>query len=358
MCDLAPRPHTWTFESHPDECTPDTRKPTLLGPLETSGFGPQNLASSFRHSGWARQRTQVYEALREAGVPPSRRDNFAYCGANCYVVRSKTDPTTCKLAASCCHDRFCKPCGNGRSRTIAANVVKYLPHARCRFITLTLRHNERPLHEEIERLYTAFKQLRKTELWKHTQRGGVAFLEIKRSRDRQSWHPHFHVLATGKFIDGQKLSNAWKHITKDSFITDVRLVRDEKTVIEYVTKYASKPFDPTLYENQTVLVEAIQALQGRRMAIAFGTWKGLQMTEKIDKDAWEFLDTLEGLCHRAAAGDNAARAIILAACGERGIQLIEQAGKKVVPRMNLGRPPTPDPDLYLIDCSCPRNTIY
>jgi hypothetical protein len=241
---------------------------------------------------------------------------------------------------------------------MAANIAEKISSQRCRFVTLTLKHNTAPLSHNVERLYEAFKRLRKTDLWKHSQRGGVAFLEIKRSRDRQSWHPHFHVLTQGKFIDGQKLSNAWKHITTDSFIVDVRLVRDAKQVADYVTKYASKPFDPSLFEAKETLVEAIQALQGRRMAVSFGNWKGLQMTEKPNNDAWEFLDSLVALCQRAAAGDNHARAIVLAACGERGIQLIEREAKRIPPRMNVGRPPTPDPELYLIDTKDSRSLMY
>lgn len=358
MLEHATHAPPWTLDGDREEYPAESRKRTPLDPLETSGFGPDNLSQTFRHSGWVRQRRLVYEALREAGCSPASRDAFAYCGSTCFVLQAKNDPTNLKLAASCCHGRFCKPCANARSRTIAMNVAQYLDRGQCRFVTLTLKHNNRPLAENIHRLYAGFKTLRKGQLWKSTQRGGVAFLEIKRSRDRQSWHPHFHVLTQGKWIDGQKLSNAWKHITTDSFIVDVRIVNEQKTVIEYVTKYASKPFDPTLYENQPTLVEAIKALEGRRMALTFGNWKGLQMTEKPDKEAWEFLDTLEGLCRRAAMGDNQARAIIVTACGRRGIQLIEEAGKQVVPRMNVGRPPTPDPALYLFDGSIDRPTMY
>lgn len=328
---------------------PQQPEATPLDALETSGFHSEALAETFRHSGWARLRRRVHDAMDATGQSIARRDAFRTCGANCYVLQAKNDPTNLKLAASCCHDRFCLPCANSRSRTIAANVAPYLKGAPIRFITLTLRHNDSPLSVEIERLYRCFKELRKHPLWKNTQRGGAAFLEIKRSRDRKSWHPHFHVVSQGKFIDLARLQLLWKSITKDSWIVDVRLVRNAENVTQYVTKYASKPFDGTLFESPDTLAEAMIALQGRRMIVTFGNWKGLQMTEKPNNDAWDFLDTLEGLLHRAAAGDVAAEKIVNAVCGEKAKALIEKAGRHTPARMNVGRPPTPDPELYLID---------
>lgn len=343
-----PATHPFNLYGDADEYPCDCHASTPVHSLETSGIGPDNLPQLFRHSGWQRQRLQVYEALRDAHASPSSRDAFAYCGATCYVLAKKSDPSNIKLAASCCHNRFCRPCANTRSRTIAANVAAKLGTHTARFLTFTLRHNDAPLKSQIDRLYSAFKRLRATVLWKRTQKGGVAFLEVKKSTRSGSWHPHLHVLSTGKYIDGQLLSHAWKNITRDSWIVDVRLIKSAAVAVSYVTKYASKPFDPSLFDDHETLVEAIKALRGTRMALSFGNWKGLQMTETPDKDAWDFLDTLEGLCERAAQGDEKAEKIVLAACGQRGKLLIERAGQKAVPRMNVGHPPIPDPQLYLL----------
>jgi hypothetical protein len=139
----------------------------------------------------------------------------------------------------------------------------------------------------------------------------------------------------------------WHAITGDSYIVDVRSVPNPEAAIQYVTKYASKPFHPSLFENQTILQEAVLALQGRRMAISFGNFKGLQMTDNMSEDAWEFLDELESLARRAASGDLAAEKIIKAACGERAEEVLRCAAKQVVPRMNIGHPQVPIPYDYL-----------
>lgn len=341
-------PGTYTPESDAGEYPCTCERHTPLDGLETSELGRGSLGEVFRHSGWARLRRMVYAALIRTMQPPNTCLNFRYCGSECWVLQSKTDPQNVKLAASCCHHRFCLPCANNRANTIARNVTAYLHGAPIRFITLTLKQNEFPLTHNINRIYESFKKLRKTKLWKSTQRGGVGFLEVKRSRDRQAWNVHLHVISQGKWVDGQKLAMAWRAITGDSFIVDIRLVENPHHVIRYVTKYASKPFDPTLYESEEALDEAIQALHGKRMALTYGNWKGLQMTETPDKDAWDFLDTLEGIARKAAEGDNAALRILEKVCGDRTEWFIARVARDVIPRMNPTRPPTPDPQLYII----------
>lgn len=341
----------WTFESHPDEHSdsPDSTAP--LDGLETSGFDNGNLSQTFRHSGWARQRRKVCIGLEDAGTSQTRQEAFAFCGSTCYVFRSRSDPSEVRLGASCCHDRFCLPCASTRSRVIAANVASYLDRGQCRFITLTLRHNDLGLASQIERLYVSFKKLRATTLWRATQRGGVAFLEVKRSRDRLSWHPHFHVLTQGKWIDGLKLANEWKTITGDSFIVDVAFVPNAEAVVRYVTKYASKPFDPTLFESPDVLVEAIIALKSRRMAINFGNWKGLQVTHKPSEEAWENIGHLETLLMATARGDAQATALVRACCGEKAEMLLRLASMRYADTLPTARPPPDLQQLTLIDVS-------
>lgn len=326
---------------------------TPLDRLETSGFGFDNLSQCFRHSGWVRQRKKVWQALQEAAVSDHRLGAFACCGSSCFVLRSRTDPEVVKVAASCCHDRFCLPCAAARSATIAAHVLPYVVGKQTRFVTLTLKHNDAGLAANIDRLYDSFKKLRKHPLWRRSQRGGVAFLEIKRSRDRQSWHPHFHVLTQGKWIDGAKLATLWREITRDSFIVDVRFVAGIKPVLQYVTKYASKPFDPSLFENNDVLVEAILALKSRRMALTFGNWKGLLLTQRPEVELWENLGTLEDVLRKAAKRDEEAIRIIERCCGDKATALIRMAELQAPPECPSAVARPPDDQLFLIDPPSP-----
>jgi len=321
-----------------------TSATTPLDPIETCGYDrpdddsptarldraypPEPLACTetlsvgFRHSCWRGRRQLVYDAMRRTGVPASRLSAFRECGAECYVLRSTADPSVYRIAASCCKDRFCLPCGTNRSRSIAAAVMAAMAGAPCRFVTLTLRTNCLTLHDQLIRLYRAFAKLRKTPLWKRTQTGGIAFLEVKRSKNGEHWHPHFHILTQGKYLPVQKLSDVWLQITGDSHIVDVRLVRDAGTATTYVTKYASKPLDSTIFVVNAYLDEAMTALHAKRMVLTFGTWKGLNPTDSPDPGAWERLDTLEGMLIRAAQHDPEAERIIYALTGSQAPSLI------------------------------------
>jgi len=321
---------------------------TSLDTLETSGIGSQNLAETFRHSGWARRRKLVWQALNYSGATPSQRSAFGSCGAYCRVLVSITDPEDVRLAATCCHNRFCLPCAQTRSHTIAANVLPHVQRGQCRFITLTLRHSEDRLATQIDRLYQCFKLLRCDPLWRETQTGGVAFLEIKRS-SAGHWHPHFHVISQGSYIDVRELSAAWRQITGDSFIVDIRYVRDEGQVLRYVTKYASKPFDSTLFESSAVLIDAMTALKGRRMALAYGSWKGLQMTEKPDPQHWRDLGSLEEMLYEAARGDEQARQYIRRVCGDKADVMIGMARRLLPGAPARPHPPPSDAQLWLLE---------
>ncbi len=373
MIATTPCKHPYNLDGDSGDYPCQCHASTTLDTIDTSGHHDLPLSQIYRHSGWASTRRKVYHALLDLsiGLPRtnqhvepgtswlrddpavslSRLRAYVDCGSLCYVLQSKDDPTIIKLAASCCHDRFCLPCASGRAQTMAANVTQYLSDTPCRFVTLTLRHNDHTLSSQIDRLYRSFKRLRRSPFWQKTQKGGVAFLEIKRSRDRQSWHPHLHLISQGRYLDARQLSRTWHDITGDSHVVDVRLVRDQRKVVTYITKYASKPFDRSLFDDHNTLCEAIVALTGRRMALTYGNWIGLQMTDKPDADAWDYLDTLEGLCYRAACGDAHASAIVVAACGDRAAELIALAGQRSPPRLDLDRPPTPDPQLYLLDYS-------
>jgi hypothetical protein len=277
---------------------------------------PRFVAESFRHSGWHRDRVRVYKAMQDAAVPAARLNRFANCGDTYHVLRSTEDPSKHRLAAHACHDRFCKVCGGERSRLIARNTRDYLKGAPSRFITLTLRNDGRPLADLLKHLYASFTALRKTKLWKTTQTGGVAFLEVKRSPKTGLWHPHLHVLSQGKYIDQPKLSTAWKAVTGDSHIVDIRLVRDEASAVTYVTKYASKPMDGTVTDEPAHLIEALHALKGVHTVLTFGKWRGMPLHAKPEEGKWERVCTLSELAVKAVNGDAEALALLKQLTGD------------------------------------------
>jgi len=271
---------------------------------------PHSLAVCFRHSGWQGDRARIYEAFHRTAQSFSRQQNFENCGAHAHVLQSLDDPDVYRIAGSGCHDRFCLPCANERSRSIALNVIEIIEQRTLRFLTLTIKSDNEPLAVLLDKLHDSFQKLRRTKLWKKCVNGGVAFLEINWSVDKQRWHPHFHILIEGSYLPYTQLRNLWHAITGDSFVIEIRLVRDSTHAANYVTKYASKPFNKTFIAIPHCLDEAILALKGRKLCVTFGSWRGITLLHKPSDGAWQVLDTLQRFIERAAAGDSTCRAVL------------------------------------------------
>lgn len=232
----------------------------------------------FRHSGWLGNRIKVQDAFDRCGISNARKIRFSACGSACVVERSPSEKRL-RVRACYCHDRWCLPCGRSRSGVICSNVKKLVEGKETRFITLTLRHSQGPLNEQLKRLLTCFRNLRQGKLWKSQVDGGCCFLELKRSKNGRSWHPHLHIICEGRYIAQSTLSTNWLSVTGDSSIVDIRFVRDNASVVQYVAKYASKPMDHSLFEREEWIDEALLAMRGKRLCTTFGSWRGKELEE-------------------------------------------------------------------------------
>jgi hypothetical protein len=264
----------------------------------------------FRHSGWATSREKIARALRDAGTSLASQRRFAECGSKGIVCRDKNDPDSYVVVANYCRHRWCVPCGNARSAQLARVWQKYFENRSCRFITLTLKSDDSSLSDKLDRLYACYRRLQRGRLWKRCVEGSVAFLEVKLAKNSGAWHPHFHVIASGKYIPRQVLSDAWHEITGDSHIVDIRAVKDQREVGKYVTKYATKPGFATYIDRPRLMAEAIAALHGRRMMIRQGDYRGFAMKEDSDVRDLEPIISLRALLVKVAEGSPWATAVL------------------------------------------------
>lgn len=288
----------------PVEVNPQMEENGLCDWLAMTLKGPQ----LFRHRGWEPTRKRVWEALREAGAPVSRRTNFAQCGRSGWVLRSNAEPIRVAVRTNKCHDRFCVSCANDRAATVRAAVRERMGNERYRFVTLTLKHSDAGLAEKLQELGAAFGALRRTKLWQKAVLGGFAVTEIKRVRATGCWNVHLHALVHGKYLDQTALKNAWHRITGDSFIVDVRAVRDANNAADYTAKYATKGFDGSVTESVPVLVEAVRALAGKRLITTFGDWRGFALTGTEPTDAgWTLVGSYDEVRRWADNGDASAK---------------------------------------------------
>lgn len=311
----------------PEQPASDPLDPSLpLNPITERALRPGNAAAgvAFRHSTWARNREAVYAALSPPdparldwirlrhdpdapdGPPipgPTRRAlRFADCGTRCRVLQHATDPGRYKLACNRCHDRFCLPCMQDRARLIVANLKAQLPYEATRFMTLTLKHSEAPLADQLDRLIHGFAQLRRWSFWQAAVTGGVAFLELKLSRFDGCWHPHLHVLLRGSYVPKELIRDAWLQVTGDSHIIDIRFVKTPDHLYSYLTKYVTKGWDTGMYRSPPLLDEAIDALHGRKLLIAFGSFAHVKLLLPPTAESWVELGTLHEVIELSACG--------------------------------------------------------
>lgn len=302
---------------------------------------PSTRDTDWRHRGWAPTRGRVRAALEALNVPRSRLDRFDQCGSDAWVAQASDNPDRLAVVCNRCHDRFCQPCAASRGRTIAANLAVHVQHADTRFITLTLRSTTEPLRDLLDALGKAWRDLRRTKLWRTTQDGGAAFIEITRGRRGDRWHVHLHIIVQGRYIPRAALSAAWLTCTGTSHIVDVRRVGQtdklQAQVVRYVTKYASKGLDFSKIKDPDLLQEAIAALRGRKLVQTFGNLTPWNLTKPQTRTTWIRLITLHRLIEEAKDQHRAA-IIMLAKLHRSHLADEDEANEKLNPS-DLDTPP-------------------
>lgn len=276
-------------------------------PLET-------LTSLFRHSGWNSLRNRLYAAMKVAEIGSSTLRRFAECGSQAHVHMTYDPviegdgsigkvPAKVKVTSNACRNRWCKPCATDRARLLAGRLIELINGEPARFITLTQAAKDEPLADGITRLYKNYAKLRRGWLWMSSVQSAAATLEVTRNPDTGHWHPHLHVIAKGKYIRHADLKAVWHAITGDSYIVDIRYVRDEGKAARYVTKYLTKVMSPDVLRDQDAMVECLQALKGRRMVLLTGGWYGLNVKPDPDTNRWTYVSSLRQLLSKAVDGD-------------------------------------------------------
>lgn len=236
-------------------------------PARTTQLDPQETAVKGDAS-----RLRVASCMTAAGLPPRAVNALLECEHHALALELTDSPGTYRIVRTTCKSRWCDRCSRRRAHTIRQNLGPIVQNATIRMITLTIRHNDAPLKEQLDRLFRAFRKLRTLANWRDRVRGGVYFLELTRNADTETWHAHLHLLCEGLYYAGPDLSMDWLRCTGDSPVVHITLVRDKRGIGAYVTKYLTKPINSALMSDDHVLTAAIEALHGRRTVGAFGSW--------------------------------------------------------------------------------------
>jgi hypothetical protein len=276
-----------TFNEHPrlqpwanyDNATADDEFP--LDPLEGSELCFQRLldehqdsdAQRFRFRDQRPLRDLILKALPWAESSISKIQRFYNCGLSSFVQYSDSRGAY-RVQTFGCGLRVCPACAGLRRKQLKHRLLFHLaafPRHHYRFITLTLRHSDAPLADQLAHLKASFKRLRQTTTWKKRVLGGLAVIEITRHSTKKTWHPHLHILARGTFIHQDLLSKLWSTASRGSHIVDIRAIKAGDQAADEIAGYVGKiPHLVDFDDAREAWIEYYKATAGARMVIKFG----------------------------------------------------------------------------------------
>jgi len=161
------------------------------------------------------------------------------------------------------------------------------------FLTLTLKNiPDRDISRwHVKRLREAFSKLR-YRLKPNIKDG---YYVVQMTNSGGGWHLHLHVLFKGRYVSALLISEAWKEITKDSFIVDIKLV--EKW--EYALRYLLSDFRgmPRIREQDRDIYNRL--LHGSRLVQGFGEYSRIKLRlpfhcPNCGDCSWALLEALLG----------------------------------------------------------------
>lgn len=193
---------------------------------------------------------------------------FLQCHSRAIFARNTTTGAVRVLAKSC-HLKFCPICNKSREKLIRKKVTDWLsPKYYPKFMTLTLKHSDDDLRDQIDNLYRYFKEFRRIKLLKKKVSSGIWFFQITKNEKTNQWHPHIHCILTGSYIPRRELQAEWLRITGDSNIVDIRLIKNVESAACEVARYAACAVNINKFSCDELYVLE-KALKSRRL---FGTW--------------------------------------------------------------------------------------
>ena len=235
------------------------------------------------------------------------RSSLDICRYFASFVRNKITGEV-KVTSNHCHNRWCPICASSRANAVSSQVEKWLRTANYpKMLTLTLKHSDEPLEDQIRLLYDSWRKLRKHKFFKNRVKGGIWFFQIPRNKERTQWHPHIHAVIEGDFIDNNWISKEWERITGHSKIIHVTLIRDFAAASKEIARYASRPNRLENLSDDSA-IELILASRALRTCGTWGTGRKCSLRpqivyNKIDWEnlgAWKTIISLKEKCESAA----------------------------------------------------------
>lgn len=270
-----------------------TEQPSLVHPLETSAHAPLPLRyQDFR----AQPHREEFQAALDLYCRvdltehTTRAERLLECRQWAWFARHKVTGMV-KVVSNSCHLRWCPICAESKKNMISANVREWLSGVRRpKFFTLTVQSSNDPLKVQVDRLYKQFRSFRRHKTIKKHIRGGVWFFQLTWRPKAKQWHPHLHCVLDADYISQRILSQEWLQTTGNSFVVDIRAIRDTTKAVNDIARYSSRPCSLAKFKGLETK-DIYDCFRGKRLCGSFGTGKSVLLRPKKTDEAnqWQRL---------------------------------------------------------------------
>jgi plasmid rolling circle replication initiator protein Rep len=236
-------------------------------------------------------KNQLLHTLISPHVSEATLLNIKECNTFMLFVADKTLEHKKLHGANSCKHRFCPLCAWRKARKDALRISILMQYLRAEenkefiFLTLTAPNVKADeLNDEIKHYNQSFQRLMQRKEVKAAVKGYIRKFEVTYNKDRDDYHPHFHViLAVNKsyfnkpsvYIKRDRWLELWQQSTKNPLITqvDIRRVKhtDNKKEVSEIAKYSAK--DSDYLQDKTVFDTFYKTLTGKRLIVYSGLFK-------------------------------------------------------------------------------------
>jgi len=206
-----------------------------------------------------------------------------------------------------CGLRWCPMCAASRQAWIASECERwFIGVHQPRLVTLTMKHTDALLADQIHNLYHHFQKFRKRKFFRDRTNGGVWFFHIKKSQTDHRWHPHLHCLIDSDFLEHKKISQLWRKVTGDSHIVHIKAVTNPTNSVKHAARYSAEPCDLSEHSSMDAL-EVYYALHGRRLAGTWGSARSISFRPKPrdDSKSWKEIGSYQTVVNLIKTDDRA-----------------------------------------------------
>ncbi len=206
-----------------------------------------------------------------------------------------------------CKKLFCPDCASERAARLSRQTQLKIAKAmrtnsgKLCLLTLTIK-NTQSYEGGLLKLKKDFTNFKRSKVWRENIKGFHGGFEntYKEKTDTFNWHIHLIVLRGKKFWDQSDISDAWRDVTGDSFIVDIREIKDVHEGAKEVCKYVVKATDLMKMTDERFR-EVIELKKRTRMFVSGGCFYNVNLDddepdEGADDAFSQFAELQEGDC--------------------------------------------------------------